>query len=143
MIRLACLEDAEQLAALNEAFNGPGDVSIEQIRASLSDNHQELVFVEEEAGHLTGFLCLQLKKSFCYREYTAEITELYVRPAFRRRGIARRLMAFAENYCLARFPVSRFELLTGDDNLPAQAAYRSLGYAEDGELHLAKETGKE
>ena len=64
MIRIATINDAEQLFALNEAFNDPGETTLSHIQESLADNPQELVVVDEQEGALTGFVCVQLKKSF-------------------------------------------------------------------------------
>lgn len=138
MVRLATETDAEMLAQLNIAFNGPGDASLEHIRASLRENQQEVVIVDEANGILTGFLCLQIKRSFCYDTCAPEITELYVQPEYRRQGIASRMLLFAEEHCQKEYSCHGLELLTGDDNWIAQAVYRAAGYAPDGELHLSK-----
>ncbi len=138
MIRLATETDAEALEQLNIAFNGPGETNLAHIRASLRENRQEAVVVDEEGGTLTGFLCLQIRRSFCYDACVPEITELYVRPEYRRQGIARRMLLFAEEHCQRQYSCQGLDLLTGDDNRIAQAVYRSLGYAPDGELHLSK-----
>ena len=97
MIRKATENDAEQLRNLNGEFNGEDEVTIENIRNSLMNNHQEVVIVDDEKGILTGFVCVQFKKSFCYDDYMPEITEVYVRPAYRRQGIARKMISFAED----------------------------------------------
>lgn len=140
MVRLAAADDAAQLARLNNEFNGPGDATVESIRDSLIHNRQEVVIVEEEDGILAGFVCVQLKKSFCYDEYMPEITEVYVNPDYRKRGIARRMIRLAEAYCIGKYPLQSFELLTGKDNVSAQSVYRGLGYEEDGEIHMAKKS---
>lgn len=138
MVRIATVDDAEQLGFLNDAFNGKGEATIENIRNSLATNRQEIVIVDDEKGALAGFVCVQLKKSFCYDAYMPEITEVYVAPAYRKRGIAREMIAFAEDYCSRNYPVHKYELLTGKENAVAQSVYRKLGYAEDDELHLSK-----
>ncbi|HIQ58838.1 MAG TPA: GNAT family N-acetyltransferase [Candidatus Merdivicinus intestinavium] len=138
MVRFATVRDAEQLEILNAEFNGDGETCLEAVKESLLHNRQEIVIVDEEAEILAGFLCVQLKKSFCYEEYMPEITELYVKPGFRRRGIAKEMLLFAENYCVKNFSFHEIILLTGDDNDIAQALYRKLGYRDEGEIHLAK-----
>ena len=138
MVRIATVQDAAQLEILNNEFNGEGETTLENIRASLADNKQEIVVVDETNGELTGFVCVQLKKSFCYNDYMPEITEVYVKPKYRRNGIARAMITYAEEYCKSRFPLHKFELLTGTENAIAQSVYAKLGYAEDGELHLSK-----
>ena len=138
MVRIATVQDAAQLEILNNEFNGEGETTLENIRASLAHNKQEIVVVDETDGELTGFVCVLLKKSFCYDDYMPEITEVYVKPHYRRNGIAREMITYAEEYCKSHYPLHRFELLTGDENDGAQIVYAKLGYSEDGELHLAK-----
>ena len=138
MVRIATVQDAEQLEILNNEFNGEGETTLDNIRASLADNKQEIVVVDEMNGDLTGFVCVQLKKSFCYDEYMPEITEVYVKPQYRRCGVARTMIAYAEEYCKSHYPLHKFELLTGAENDVARIAYAKLGYCEDAELHLAK-----
>ena len=143
MVRIATEKDAEQLEILNNAFNGEGETTLENIRLSLADNKQEVIVVDEQNEELTGFVCVQLKKSFCYDEYMPEITEVYVKPQYRRCGVARAMIAYAEEYCKKHYPLHKFELLTGTENDGAQIAYARLGYSEDGELHLSKRFKRE
>ena len=137
MIRVATVNDAEQLRRLNEEFNGE-ERTIESIRESLRDNQQEVVIVGEEDNLLVGFVCVQLKKSFCYDDYMPEITEVYVMPKYRTRGIASNMILFAEEYCSKKYPLHKYELLTGKKNVTAQTVYGKLGYTDDGEIHLSK-----
>ncbi|MBQ7864624.1 MAG: GNAT family N-acetyltransferase [Lachnospiraceae bacterium] len=142
MIRIATVNDAEQLNILNNEFNGEGETSIGNIRNSLTNNKQEVVIVADEEDMLVGFVCVQLKKSFCYDEYMPEITEVYVKPTYRKRGIASEMITFAENYCSKNYPLHKYELLTGRENLVAQSVYGELGYADDNEIHLSKRVKK-
>lgn len=48
MVRIATVNDAEQLNILNNEFNGEGDTSIDNIRNSLMNNKQEVVIVADE-----------------------------------------------------------------------------------------------
>ena len=68
----------------------------------------------------------------------AEITEVYVRPACRKQGIASRMIRFAEDYCRKSDSLQSFELLAGEENLSAQSVYHRLGNKKDGEVHLSK-----
>lgn len=38
MVRIATLQDAEQLEILNNEFNGEGETTLDNIRKSLADN---------------------------------------------------------------------------------------------------------
>lgn len=143
MVRIATVQDAEQLEILNNEFNGEGETTLDNIRSSLANNKQEVIAVDEQNGELTGFVCVQLKKSFCYDDYMPEITEVYVKLRYRRNGIARAMITYAEEYCKSHYPLHKFELLTGTENDDAQSVYAKLGYSEDGELHLAKRLTRE
>ena len=143
MVRIATVQDAEQLEILNNEFNGEGETTLDNIRNSLANNKQEVIVVDNKNGELTGFVCVQLKKSFCYDDYMPEITEVYVKPKHRRNGIARAMITYAEEYCNGHYPLHKFELLTGIENDGAQSVYAKLGYSEDGELHLAKRLTRE
>ena len=138
MVRIATVNDAEQLNVLNNEFNGEGETSIGSIRNSLMNNKQEIVIVADEGDMLVGFVCVQLKKSFCYDDYMPEITEVYVKPTYRKRGVASEMITFAEAYCSNNYPLHKYELLTGQENLVAQSVYSKLGYVDDKELHLSK-----
>lgn len=138
MVRIATCEDAAQLEALNNEFNGRGETCLDNIKNSLANNKQELVFVYPHKNLLVGFCCVQLKKSFCYDYYMPEFTEVYVKPQYRHQKIATKMMLFAEHYCKTNLNVHTFELLTGAQNKPAQAVYGKLGYGDEGEIHLSK-----
>ena len=138
MVRIATVNDAEQLNILNIEFNGEGVTTTDHIRDSLRNNQQEVVVVAEEDDTLAGFVCVQLKRSFCYDDLMPEITEVYVSPAYRQRGVASRMISFAEAYCGEHYPLHKYELLTGEKNLAAQSLYRKLGYADDHRLHLSR-----
>ncbi len=138
MTRLATYEDAEQLEVLNNEFNGEGETSLENIKSSLTHNTQEFVVVEQIEDELVGFICVQLKKSFCYDDYMVEITEVYVKDNYRNHGIAKNMITYAEDHCKKNYPCHSVEILTGKENFVAQDVYEKLGYKDDKELHLSK-----
>lgn len=142
MVRIATVKDAEQLGVLNDEFNGKDETTIDNIRNSIVNNKQEIVIVDDENGVLAGFVCVQLKKSFCYDEYMPEITEVYVTQAYRKNGIASKMITYAEDYCLRNYPLHKYELLTGKKNTVAQSLYDKLGYIDDGKFHLSKRIKK-
>lgn len=136
--RLASGDDAEQLEELNCEFNGEGLTDAEAIRAALEGNTQELVVVADEEGTLAGFICVQIERSFCYADASAEISEVYVRPKYRKRGVADAMMKFAEEQCRILGDVRKIEVLTGENNIAARTLYERMGYRDQGAKHLAK-----
>ena len=99
MIELSILPattaDAADLARLNGLFNGATLTPAEQaehLRAAASTERALLAWVD---GRAVGFTCLRFARLITTALPYAEVTELFVEEAFRRRGIARALLAEA------------------------------------------------
>jgi GNAT superfamily N-acetyltransferase len=126
-IRPASASDAGELACLNGLFNGATLTPAEQaehLRAAASTERALLAWVD---GRAVGFTCLRFARLITNALPYAEVTELFVEEAFRRRGIARALLAEAEK--LARsLGAPGVILFTGLKNETAQAFYRAVGY---------------
>ena len=126
-IRLATSADAPALARMNEAFNGVSDTA-EQIAARIvACAAIETPIVAELEGQIGGFACVRVVPCVLYAEPYAELTELYVEPAFQRRGLGRALVARAEQLARER-GAAELLIMTGTGNAVAQALYRSEGY---------------
>ena|SRR5689334_4426771 len=127
IIRLATPADAGELARMNAAFNGVFD-SAAQIAVRLAACADiETAILAELDGQVGGFACVRVVPCVLYAEPYAELTELYVEPALRRRGLGRALIAYAEQ--LAReHGAAELLIMTGTSNLAAQALYRAAGY---------------
>ena len=96
IIRTATRSDAPALARLIEEFNSdyrPIVVTPEQAAARLAATAGiETTIVAEEVGQIAGFACLRLVPYMSGDEPYAELTDLFVTAAFRRRGVARALI---------------------------------------------------
>lgn len=136
-VRLAGEKDAEILRQFNEEFNGVVDVTVESICESLR-SCAEVVGIVETDGVPAGFCCGQITRSFCYRETTAELTELYIREAYRKMGCASALLRFMETLLREKYRAESVRLLTGEDNLPARRLYESLGYTAEDDILYTK-----
>ncbi|MGI6694874.1 MAG: GNAT family N-acetyltransferase [Christensenellales bacterium] len=84
-----------------------------------------------------GFCCGQVFRSICYENHHAEITELFVREEYRRRGVGARLIAFMEAEFYKQ-GIRHFQLFTGASNAAAQAFYHSCGYRATDEVMFRK-----
>jgi ribosomal protein S18 acetylase RimI-like enzyme len=138
--RLAERSDAAglaELARLNTLFNGACD-SAEQIAARLSDPRRvECALLAEVDERIIGFAGLRIVPTLFYPQPYAELTELFVEEAYRRRGAGRALVTHAES--LARQAgAHQMLILTDFENHVAQALYREMGYT-DHDLALSKE----
>ncbi len=90
-------------------------------------NRESAVFLALENGQAAGFT--QLYPSFCSvgAIQIQILYDLFVKPEFRRRGIAEALMRRAAQFA-AKSGAGRIDLLTGVDNLAGQALYEKLDY---------------
>ena len=138
-MRLASVGDAESLSASMQSSTARARLRKKAFAPSLTNRREVVIVADGNGGRLAGFVCVQLKKSFCYDEYMPEITEVYVRPEYRGRGVAREMLIFAQEYCKKIYPLHSFELLTGSDNTAAQKLYSAIGFECDGEMHMSKQ----
>jgi ribosomal protein S18 acetylase RimI-like enzyme len=131
--RIATAGDTQALAELITAFNVPYPgipVSAAQAASRLAATQGiETTILAEVDGQAAGFACLRLVPYMSGDDRYAELTDLFVAEAFRRRGVARALMAHVERLA-AEGGASGMLLMTGFDNSGAQAFYRAVGYAD-------------
>ena len=128
-ISLATIEDASAIAKLNLLFNEATDPA-EAIATRMSDPHcVETVILAKVADEAVGFALVRVVPSVLYSTPHTELTELYVLEEYRQRGIASELIAFAEQ---VKYQKGARSILvqTGDDNLPALALYKKIGFEE-------------
>ncbi len=124
-VRLATNKDADGLAEMNRAFNGP-QIEAQAIASSLVKGN-EYVAVAHCNGVPIGFACAQIHESFCYHRPYAELTELYVKDGFRRQGAGTKLVCFMEGR-LRKERVVHMHILTGARNKAGRCLYEGLGY---------------
>ena len=135
-VRMADKHDADELSAMNYEFNGV-TVTSQHILDALATG-QEIVAIAMVNDSVVGFACGQFHRSFCYNSLSGEITEMYVRAAYRRRGVGSALLVFLERE-LRKRGVTGVRILTGQDNEAALGLYFGLDYLEKDETVLAKE----
>lgn len=134
-VRFANENDLNELYMLNEEFNGVSTAS-QQTTKCLSDS-SELIVIAYIDGGAAGFACAQSYTSFCYNEPQGEITEMYVREVYRRKGIATSMIACLEKGLHAR-GVRSIKILTGKENERAIKTYENAGYLIKSEAVLQK-----
>jgi ribosomal protein S18 acetylase RimI-like enzyme len=137
--KIATLDDANIIGEVFDLYrifyNQVSDVSIAQqyITERLKNNESTIFFVEENSICL-GFT--QLYPTFDSVNVRKKIVlyDLFVREAYRRRGIAESLMNAAKEYATQN-NFGSIELSTNKTNLPGQTLYESLGYIRDNEFY--------
>jgi len=126
---VATSEDAEALARLNGLFNRVFDPP-QTLAHRLEDPRRvETPILAEINGCVVGFSAVRVVPCVFYGTPHAELTELFVEEAWRRRGVGRALMKHTENLAREKGATSLL-LLVGFKNAEAQAFYRALGYAD-------------
>lgn len=133
-IRLADAGDAGELAAFNRAMAmetegkklpqqiiGPG------VDAVFESNDKGFYVVAEAETSIVGALMVTFEWSDWRNGFFWWIQSVYVAPAFRRRGIYRRLYQFVVNRAENSVDVCGFRLYVERNNTRAQQVYVSLG----------------
>jgi GNAT superfamily N-acetyltransferase len=136
-IRIATPQDAAALAAMNLEFNEVSQTPEQMAAQIAAARGHETALIAELNSEAAGFACVRVLRCVCYAEPYAEVTEMYVRPAHRRKGVGRALMLFAEQLA-SEAGAREMKVLTGIDNAAGQGLYGALGYAVDDEMLLLK-----
>ena len=115
-------------AAWFRGSSGWGDVDVS---ARLERDSDAAIFVVDSSDALAGFCCVRIDRAPPILEETrrAEITDLGVQAAHRRRGLGRRLAAAALDWS-AEHGVDRVEVRVASRNAEGQAFWRELGFGD-------------
>jgi ribosomal protein S18 acetylase RimI-like enzyme len=135
-IRHATINDLDVIVPLFDAYrrfySQPSDPA--RARAFLAErfqHHESIILIAiDESGAAVGFTQLYpvFSSVSCTRKYL--LNDLFVVPAARRKGAARRLLEAASDFARAQGAAS-LSLSTGVDNATAQRLYESLGWKRD------------
>ncbi|HQV69591.1 MAG TPA: GNAT family N-acetyltransferase [Thermoflexales bacterium] len=126
-IHQATPSDAPALAALNAAFNDVYDPAETIAQRMAGAGHVETAFIALVDGETAGFVCVRIAPCLLYAQPHAELTELFVLPKFRWRGVAGALAKHAEQLARERGAESLI-VLTSDEK--ALAFYKAIGYTQ-------------
>jgi ribosomal protein S18 acetylase RimI-like enzyme len=123
----------EHHAALDPLFRmrrGPvADGELRELLRALQRDPDAEILVYDRDGTPEGLCIVRIDRAPPILEETerAEITDLGVRPALRRQGIARRLVEEAQEWVHDR-GVERIEIQVASGNREGQAFWRAIGY---------------
>ena len=99
-------------------------------------SHGEIYLIFRGA-ELAGYFALTFCFSLEFHGRFALLDELYLREPFRRLKLGEGVVGFAEGIC-RREGIAALRLEVGRENVPAQALYRSSGFAEDARNLMTK-----
>ena len=139
-IRQATPSDLDGLARLNAIFNDSEETA-ERIAQRLADpSRVEIPIIAEIENQLVGFAGLRIVPYLFYEGAHAELTELFVEHSYRRKGIGKALVEYAERVAKER-DAEELILHTGQDHRAGRDFYTALGYQE-WEIVMGKSLGK-
>ena len=126
-VREATQDDLVALTRLNARFNDVKTTAA-QIAARLADPQcVEIPIVAEIDKQLVGFAGLRVVPLIFYKGTHAELTELFVEESYRRRGVGRALIRFAERLAESK-GAEELILHTDEENEAARKFYIAMGY---------------
>jgi len=132
MIRRATPNDLSQLSQLFDAYRifyrKPSDITgaSEFLKERMKEN-DSVIFIDDENGTLTGFTQLYPQFSSTRMQRSWLLNDLYVQPAFRGKGISKKLIEAAKQ--LARGTNAAGLLLeTEKTNITGNQLYPSMGF---------------
>jgi ribosomal protein S18 acetylase RimI-like enzyme len=125
--RVATPSDAAAISSLLFEFNRKA-LSPEDLGQRMEQAQDlETVFLGELDGALAGLLVLQTVPTVSAAQDWTEITELYVQPAFRRKGVGKALIEAALAHA-RHHGSSEVHLLVDPQNAPAISFYEAVGF---------------
>jgi ribosomal protein S18 acetylase RimI-like enzyme len=119
--------DADALALLQSEFTGLQTTPQQAANRLRNSQGIEYPLLARVDGAVAGFASLRLHPYLGEDVPYAELSELYVRPQFRRMGVARALLTTLEEK-VRRSGATGWAVLTDEENDAALAAYRAWGF---------------
>jgi len=139
-VRQAVLAELDELAALFDAyrqFQGRS-ADLEAARAFLKerfDHGESVVFIARDGNRPGGFAQLYPSFSSVSLSRVFVLNDLFVSPAFRRKGVASALLEASESYAWS-LGASRITLNVARENFTAQELYKAKGWSLDEQFYM-------
>ncbi|HKS29631.1 MAG TPA: GNAT family N-acetyltransferase [Pyrinomonadaceae bacterium] len=147
--RRATADDIPLLVELMREFYGESpypldeDWAAESFRALLRDDSLGAAWIVYEGAEPAGHVVMTMKFSMEYGGLDAYIDDLFIRAAYRRRGLGRALLRALFDECERRKALA-VHVEVGEDNVAANELYRSYGLEpyRDGRVILHTRLGE-
>lgn len=131
-IRRAGATDVDALLDLMHAFHAEAGFALDRarngaaLRAIVADESIGAIWIAEAGGVAAGHAVLTTRFTMEHTGWSGYVDDLYVAPAFRRRGVARGLLDALVAECRQR-GCAALQVEVGRDNVAALAAYAAFG----------------
>jgi GNAT superfamily N-acetyltransferase len=140
-MRKALPADVEQLVTMMGEFYSESHYTLNFRRAVDAFTP---ILADERLGHVwfiqadskdVGYVVVTFCYSMEYGGLTAIVDDLFIRPAFRGKGLGNMALEEVRSFC-ASHGVRALHVETGRDNAAALALYRRAGFVETDRMHL-------
>ena len=134
-MRKARIDDIPLLLDLMEEFYAEAGYKLNRLHAEqafanlLADDRLGHVWIIDEDGGDAGYLVLTLKYAMEYGGMIGCLDDLFVKPAFRNRGLSSEALRQVRTFC-KQSGTRALTVEVGRDNGPAQTVYRRTGFEE-------------
>lgn len=133
-IKIAGKSDVEGIYELNALFEN--DNTKDKIKKNI-ESAGEIVCIAYEGDKAVGFCVGLIVKTICYKNCRLDIETLFIKEAYRNKGIGKKLLQFMEKTALAK-GITHFHLVTQQNNQAVRSFYEKIGYKNTGEILLDK-----
>jgi ribosomal protein S18 acetylase RimI-like enzyme len=146
VITLASRRDLHHLLCLVRAYHRFEGIRVRQssaaaLRQLVTTPALGRAWIVRDRGRAVGYAILTFNFDVEFGGLEGILTDLYLRPGYRGRGLGRRLVDIASGYCRSR-GVEAIELQVAANNEAAQAFYRRLGFERLSRLVMACELSR-
>ncbi|QQS45155.1 MAG: GNAT family N-acetyltransferase [Acidobacteriota bacterium] len=141
-MRRATVNDIPLLVDLMDEFYTEADYELNRLDAAnafkfiLSNESLGYIWLIEFESAIAGYLVITLKFGMEYGGIMACLDDLFVKSAFRNKGLSTRALANVRDFCKTE-GVRAISVEVGKDNGPAQVVYRRAGFVNTDRQLLA------
>ena len=132
-IRTAKFSDCGRILRLVEAYYKLDSIAFDErttgraLKRLLKDKSLGCVWVIDTGRALAGYLILTYNYDLEFGGREGMLTDFYIAPRYRRRGLGAQMIAAVREFCRAE-RIGTIELQVTRENRAAQAFYRALGF---------------
>jgi ribosomal protein S18 acetylase RimI-like enzyme len=132
-IQLGKSSDFDRLLRLVAAYYKFDSIAFDErvtgraLRRLMSDKSFGRIWVIDSGDALAGYVVLTFNYDLEFGGREGLVTDLFVLPRYRRKGLGARMMATVRDFCRVQ-EISTVELQVTRHNHAAQAFYRALGF---------------
>ena len=135
IIKKADKNDAEKLYDMCKLMGS--ETTLEAMRENIGKDEREILHIAYDGDYAIGYCTGLIISSVCNRDSRMDVEWLFVREAYRNKGVGGDLIKSVEKEAVSK-NVLHFHISTGTENDAAKALYLKMGYNDAEEMILDK-----